>query len=164
LSLATASPTDDLDAIRAALKERLDGVLDDVARRHDVSLRVVLDLLPAVSAKSAPGAPRSGATSSVWGPVTSIVTPRMGSSILRRAAISTSVARVRSVATSALRDARRSFCRPSIFGRRSCSLQFINLDGGAMFKVFVGRDEKRERLADHLARFERLRGAETAAA
>ena len=24
------------------------------------------------------------------------------------------------------------------FGRRSCSLQFINIDGGAMFKVFVG--------------------------
>jgi putative heme utilization carrier protein HutX len=27
------------------------------------------------------------------------------------------------------------------FGRRSCSLQFVNIDGGAMFKVFVGRDE-----------------------
>ena len=29
-----------------------------------------------------------------------------------------------------------------------------------MFKVFVGRDEKRELLADQLARFERLREAE----
>jgi putative heme iron utilization protein len=29
------------------------------------------------------------------------------------------------------------------FGRRSCSLQFIHIDGGAMFKVFVRRDEKR---------------------
>jgi putative heme utilization carrier protein HutX len=47
------------------------------------------------------------------------------------------------------------------FGRRSCSLQFINLDGGAMFKVFVGRDEKRELLSEQLARFERLRNAET---
>ena len=47
---------------------------------------------------------------------------------------------------------------------RSCSLQFINIDGGAMFKVFVGRDEKRELLADQLARFERLRDAETSAA
>jgi len=50
------------------------------------------------------------------------------------------------------------------FGRRSCSLQFINIDGGAMFKVFVGRDEKRELIADQLARFERLRDAETNAA
>jgi hypothetical protein len=48
------------------------------------------------------------------------------------------------------------------FGRRSCSLQFINIDGGAMFKVFVRRDEKRELLADQLACFERLRNAETA--
>ena len=31
-----------------------------------------------------------------------------------------------------------------------------------MFKVFVGRDEKRELLAGQLARFERLRDAETA--
>jgi putative heme utilization carrier protein HutX len=50
------------------------------------------------------------------------------------------------------------------FGRRSCSLQFINIDGGAMFKVFVGRDEKRELLADQLVRFERLRDAETSSA
>jgi putative heme iron utilization protein len=33
-----------------------------------------------------------------------------------------------------------------------------------MFKVFVGRDEKRELIADQLARFERLRDAETNAA
>ena len=39
------------------------------------------------------------------------------------------------------------------FGRRSCSLQFVNTDGGAMFEVFVGRDEKRELLADQLVRF-----------
>jgi putative heme iron utilization protein len=32
-----------------------------------------------------------------------------------------------------------------------------------MFKVFVGRDEKRELLADQLVRFERLRDAETSA-
>ena len=50
------------------------------------------------------------------------------------------------------------------FGRRSCSLQFINIDGCAMFKVFVGRDEKRELIADQLARFERLPDAETNAA
>jgi heme iron utilization protein len=56
------------------------------------------------------------------------------------------------------------FVDRQFFGRRSCSLQFINIDGGAMFKVFVGRDEKRELLADQLARFERLRNAETTAA
>lgn len=41
--------------------------------------------------------------------------------------------------------------------------QFINVEAGAMFKVFVGRDEKRELLAGQLACFERLRDAQTSA-
>jgi putative heme iron utilization protein len=36
----------------------------------------------------------------------------------------------------------------------------VNLEGGAMFKVFVARDDKRELLADQVALFERLREAE----
>jgi putative heme iron utilization protein len=55
LSLAPASPALDLEAIRATLREQPDGVLDDVARRHSVPLRVVLDLLPE-EARPAPGA------------------------------------------------------------------------------------------------------------
>ena len=51
MSLATASPTNDLEAIRAALKEQPDGVLDDVARRHGVPLRVVLNLLQEAAAR-----------------------------------------------------------------------------------------------------------------
>jgi heme iron utilization protein len=42
-------------------------------------------------------------------------------------------------------------------GRRSCSLQFMNGGGEAMFKVFVRRDEKRELIIDQLAQFEALR-------
>jgi putative heme utilization carrier protein HutX len=42
-------------------------------------------------------------------------------------------------------------------GRRSCSVQFINGEGEAMFKVFVPRDEKRELIADQLGKFEALR-------
>jgi putative heme iron utilization protein len=69
------------------------------------------------------------------------------------------------VATCALHDAPRSILST---GRSSdagpAHLRFINIDGGAMFKVFVGRDEKRELLADQLARFERMRDVETSAA
>jgi putative heme iron utilization protein len=42
-------------------------------------------------------------------------------------------------------------------GRPSCSVQFFNRAGDAMFKIFVRRDEKRELLADQLAKFEALR-------
>jgi putative heme utilization carrier protein HutX len=41
--------------------------------------------------------------------------------------------------------------------RRSCSVQFYNGAGEAMFKVFVRRDKARELLADQLASFEALK-------
>jgi heme iron utilization protein len=42
-------------------------------------------------------------------------------------------------------------------GRRSCSVQFFNASGEAMFKVFVRRDKARELLPDQLAKFEALK-------
>ncbi len=42
-------------------------------------------------------------------------------------------------------------------GRRSCSVQFFNGAGEAMFKVFVRRDESRELIGEQLARFEALK-------
>jgi hypothetical protein len=43
-------------------------------------------------------------------------------------------------------------------GRRSCSVQFFNRAGEAMFKVFVRRDKGRGLLPDQLAKFENLKG------
>jgi heme iron utilization protein len=175
LSLATASPTSDLEAIRAALKEQPDGVLDDVARRHGVPLRVVLDLLPRPAARSASGARFAEIWGDLvdWGPVTFIVHTEDGVFETKAPLPPGSEGRGyfnihgESPLGGHLRIARCAaiyFVDRPFFGRRSCSLQFINIDGGAMFKVFVGRDEKRELLADQLARFERLRDAETSAA
>jgi heme iron utilization protein len=42
-------------------------------------------------------------------------------------------------------------------GRRSCSVQFFNAAGEAMFKVFVRRDRTRELLPEQLAKFEALK-------
>lgn len=44
-------------------------------------------------------------------------------------------------------------------GRRSCSVQFMNQQGNAMFKVFVRRDKERNLLPQQLERFEELRQA-----
>lgn len=41
-------------------------------------------------------------------------------------------------------------------GRRSCSVQFLNKQGNAMFKVFVRRDENRNLLAEQLELFEKM--------
>jgi heme iron utilization protein len=42
-------------------------------------------------------------------------------------------------------------------GRRSCSVQFYNAEGEAMFKIFVRRDKARELIVDQLALFEQLK-------
>ena len=175
MSLTTASSTSDLEAIRAALKEQPDGVLDDIARRHGVPLRVVLDLLPAPAARSASGARFAEIWGDLadWGPVTFIVHTDDGVVETKAPLPPGSEARGyfnihgESPLGGHLRIARCAaiyFVDRPFFGRRSCSLQFVNIDGGAMFKVFVGRDEKRELLADQLVRFERLRYADTTAA
>ena len=42
------------------------------------------------------------------------------------------------------------------WARLSASILFFNVDGGIMFKIFVGRDDKRELKADQLEAFRAL--------
>lgn len=54
-------------------------------------------------------------------------------------------------------------CRSIVFvsrpfmGRQSCSIQFFNEAGEAMFKIFVRRDEARELISEQVAKFVALR-------
>jgi putative heme utilization carrier protein HutX len=48
------------------------------------------------------------------------------------------------------------FVERPFMGRPSASILFFNVDGGTMFKVFVGRDENRDLKADQLAAFRSL--------
>jgi len=45
-------------------------------------------------------------------------------------------------------------------GRRSCSVQFLNAAGNAMFKIFLRRDKQRELLKGQLRLFEIMRAAD----
>ena len=51
-----------------------------------------------------------------------------------------------------------AFVSRPFMGRPSCSLQFFNGAGEAMFKVFVRRDKERNPLADQVQLFDALRG------
>ena len=51
-----------------------------------------------------------------------------------------------------------AFLERPFMGKTSASVVFFNVDGGIMFKVFVGRDEKRELKADQVAAFHALAG------
>lgn len=50
-----------------------------------------------------------------------------------------------------------AFVTRPFMGRPSCSLQFFNRAGEAMFKVFVRRDSERNLIAEQVQRFETLR-------
>lgn len=52
-----------------------------------------------------------------------------------------------------------AFVSRPFMGRESRSIQFFNLDGDAMFKIFVRRDEARNLIADQVARFDTLRAS-----
>ena len=45
---------------------------------------------------------------------------------------------------------------PSVRSTRRGQILFFNIDGGIMFKIFVGRDEKRELKADQFDAFRKL--------
>jgi len=49
-----------------------------------------------------------------------------------------------------------AFVERPFMGKSSAFIAFINLDGGIMFKVFVGRDETRALRGDQLQRFRTL--------
>jgi putative heme utilization carrier protein HutX len=55
-----------------------------------------------------------------------------------------------------------AFVDRGFHGRRSCSVWFLNGDGKAMFKVFVRRDKERALIEEQVARFETLRTAAAA--
>lgn len=51
-----------------------------------------------------------------------------------------------------------AFVERTFNGKSSVFVAFVNVDGGIMYKVFVGRDENRELKQDQLAKFRALRG------
>jgi putative heme utilization carrier protein HutX len=164
-----SSATD--QAIRDDLAAQPDGVLDEIARRHGAPLRAVFDRLPGDAALAAPGErfEEIWRELSDWGRVMFIVHTEDGVFETKAKLPPGETGRgyfnihgdsplgghIRADRCAAIYFIDRLF-----FKRRSCSVQFVNRDGGAMFKVFVARDEKRELLAPQLERFERLREAE----
>jgi putative heme utilization carrier protein HutX len=51
-----------------------------------------------------------------------------------------------------------AFIERTFNNKLSVFVAFVNVDGGIMYKVFVGRDENRELKQDQLAKFRALRG------
>lgn len=159
------------ERLRGAIAAEPGGVLEEIARREGVSYREVLDALPDGQAVAKPGAEFE----TVWrglaawpGDVTFIVHTADGVFETRGRVPPGAVGRgffnihgespigghIRADRCAAIYFVDRPF-----FGRRSCSVQFVNRDGDAMFKIFVGRDDARELDPRQVSLFEAAAGA-----
>ncbi|MCB5174513.1 heme utilization cystosolic carrier protein HutX [Microvirga lenta] len=150
------------------LAAKPDGVLEAIAADLDVSLQNVLDCLPSGAALRADGGAFEDVWSDLttWGDITFVVHTRdgvfeckggippgtFGRGYFNIHGDSPIGGHIRAENCRWIYFVDRPF-----FGKRSCSVQFINKTGEAMFKVFVGRNEDRSLKADQVARFEALR-------
>ena len=159
----------------AAAKPDLAGVLaadpgavvETAAKEHGVTPRAVVEALPVDMRRFAPASAFIEAMKDIatWGEVTLIVHTDDGIMEFTGPIPAGEVGRGhfnlmgRTGFHGHLRHERcagMAFVERPFMRRLSASLMFFNLDGGIMFKVFVGRDEKRELKEDQLAKFRAL--------
>ena len=151
-----------------ALAADPDAVIETVAKDYGVTPRAVVEALPGSLRRFAPGSAFTAAMKDIagWGEVTLIVHTDDGIMEFTGAIPPGEVARGyfnlmgRTGFHGHLRHERcagLAFVERPFMGRLSAAVFFLNTDGGIMFKVFVGRDEKRELLSDQLEKFRALR-------
>lgn len=156
-----------LAALRTRLTSRAGGVLESVAAEHGVSLRTVVGCLPQEMWRETGGERFCEVMAEVadWGPVTLIVHTQDGvfefSGPLPAGSLGHGFFNLHGTGglsghLRAERCASIVFLRRPFMGKRTASIQFFNGAGGAMFKIFVGRDAEGELSASQLERFDAL--------
>ena len=166
-ALSSAAPTSGND-LAARLAKNPDGVLERIAEEHGVSTLDVVQALPDTHRTLVGGDHFADIMRAVeaWGPVLLIVhTPDIvlecegplppgtfGRGYYNLHGESPIGGHIRAENCIAIAFVARPF-----MGRHSCSIQFFNGKGEAMFKIFVRRDDKRELIDEQVRAFEALR-------
>ena len=156
----------------AELREKLSAnpgvVFEDAACEHNVPPRAIVEALPDAMRRLAPGTAFIDAMDDIssWGDVTVIVHTEDGIMEFGGPVPKGQVApgyfnlMGRTGFHGHLRHERCAgiaFVERPFMGRNSCLLVFMNSDGGILFKIFVGRNEKGELKANQLEKFRALR-------
>lgn len=164
---------------RAPLAERLaknaDGVLEAIARDYGVSTFDVVRQLPVGNRVMTAGAEFEAIMSALtaWGPVLFIVHTAdvvlecegavppgaFGRGYFNLHGDSPIGGNIKAENCTHIAFVSRPF-----MGRQSCSIQFFNAQGEAMFKVFVRRDASRELISEQVAQFDELKARYAASA
>ena len=162
MQVAAAKPD-----LAGALAADPGAVVETVAKEHGVTTREVVEALPVAMRRFAPASGFIDAMKEIatWGEVTLIVHTDDGIMEFTGPIPAGEVGRGyfnlmgRTGFHGHLRHERcagLAFMERPFMGRLSASLLFFNVDGGIMYKVFVGRDEKRELKQDQLEKFRQL--------
>jgi putative heme utilization carrier protein HutX len=167
-SSATTSPASaKLDPVRRELAENPGGILETTAAQHGLPLQTVIECLPETMWTRVSGERFVEVMQdlSEWGSLTVIAHTK---DIILEVEGPVPPGKLRHGFYNLHGDSpigghlRADHCKAILFLRRpfmgteTVSVQFFNADGEAMFKVFVGRDEKRALKSDQVARFTQL--------
>jgi len=160
-------PSTDLSALKAHMAENSGAVIEDVARDKNVTARAVIEALPDEMRSFAPGSAFVAAMQDIatWGEVTLIVhtedgifeiTEPVGGGEIGRGYYNIMKPKGMHGHLRHERCGGVAFVERPFMGKSSAFVAFLNVDGGVMFKVFVGRDEARALKTDQLEKFRAL--------
>ena len=160
--LAPAKP----ELVRA-MADNPGAVIEEAAKQHGVTPRAVVEALPEAMRRFAPAASFIDVMSDLarWGDVTLIVQTDDGimefTGLIPQGQVGRGYFNLMGSTGfhGHLRHERcggLAFVERPFMGKLSMLIVFFNIDGGVMFKVFVGRDERRELKADQVAAFRAL--------
>jgi putative heme utilization carrier protein HutX len=163
----------DLADLKTCMAQNPGAVIEDVARERNVTARAVIEALPPEMVRIAGGDGFVAAMQDVaqWGEVTLIVhtddaifefTGPIPAGEIGRGYFNLMQPKGLHGHLRHARCAAIAFVERPFMGKSSAFMAFLSLDGGIMFKVFVGRDEARALRQDQLERFRSLAGKITA--
>ena len=157
----------ELAELRSHMAENPGAVIEDVARERKVTSREVIEALPQAMVRIGPGTGFAAAMQDIagWGEVTLIVhtddaifefTGAIPAGEIGRGYFNLMQPKGLHGHFRHERCGGVAFVERPFMGKSSAFIAFLNVDGGVMFKVFVGRDETRALKQDQLARFRAL--------
>ena len=157
----------ELAELKAYMADNPGAVIEDVARQRKVSSRAVIEALPPEMVRVGAGGEFASAMGDIaeWGEVTLIVhtddaifefTGAIPAGEIGRGYFNLMQPKGLHGHLRHERCGGIAFVERPFMGKPSAFVAFLNVDGGIMFKVFVGRDEIRALRADQLARFKAL--------
>jgi len=157
----------ELADLKAHMADNPGAVIEDVARQRNVTPRTVLEAMPEAMVRIRSGSEFAAAMGDIaqWGEVTLIVhtdeaifefTGAIPAGEIGRGYFNLMQPKGLHGHLRHERCAAIAFVERPFMGKSSAFVAFINVDGGIMFKVFVGRDEARALRADQLKRFHAL--------